>query len=102
MTNIELFNIAKAYQLKEFYKKSRKASSQKLVEQLISWQQFFGTKSIIGVAISLPCYYRKSTVESVLNDLGYKLDYFSTSIQYGLYGETFGKDTNFSFSVPEA
>lgn len=102
MSNIELFNISKAYCLQESYKKSRKASKKKLVEELISWQHFFGTKSILGVKISLPCCYRKSTVEGVLKDLGYHLDYFSTSIQRGLYGETYGRDTNFSFSTPEA
>ena len=102
MANVELFNISKAYCLQESYRKNRKESKKKLVEQLISWQHFFGTKSILGVEISLPCYYRKSTVERVLNDLGYHLDYFNTSIQRGLYGETYGRDTNFSFSAPEA
>ncbi len=102
MTIVEKFDISKAYHLQMSYKKSRKVAKQKLVEELISWQHFFGTTSITGVKISLPCCYRKSTVESVLNDLGYNLDYFSTSIQRGLYGETYGRNTNFSFSVPGA
>ena len=99
MANVELFDISKACYLQKYYKKKRKVSKKKLVEQLISWQQFFDTKSIIGVEISLPCCYRKSTVEEVLNELGYQLDYFNTSIQRGLYGEEYGRDTNFSFSI---
>ena len=100
MANTEHFNISKAYGLQDFYRKSRKVSKQKLVEYLIMWH-FLCNKSIIGASISVPCYFRKSTVESVLNDFGYNLDFFSTTIQRGLYGVTYGKDTNFSFSVPE-
>ncbi len=98
MTIVEKFDISKAFHLRDCYKKQRKISKQRLVESLISWQYFFGEKSIVGVTISLPCCYRKSTVESVINDMGYNLTYYNTSSQRDLYGVTHGRDTNFSFS----
>ena len=102
MANAENFDISKACILSDIYKKNRKVARKKFVDELISYQNFFGTLSIVGAKLSIPRLYRRSTVESVLNDLGYKLDDFNTSIQQDLYGGTYGRDTNFSFSVSEA
>lgn len=95
------FNIADAHRLRLIYKKERLYAKETLVEQLISWQYFFGTKSIVGVTISLPRYYQRRTVEIVCNDLGYTLTSFSNPIQRGLYGETYGRGTNFTFMSAE-
>lgn len=80
-----------------FIRKNGIQPKEKLVEELISWQYFFGTKSIVGITISLPSYYQKRTVEIVCNDLGYTLTSFSNPIQRGLYGATYGRGTNFTF-----
>ena len=95
------FNIDAAHRLRLIYKKKRLYAKERLVEQLISWQYFFGTKSIIGVTICLPRYYQKRTVEIVCNDLGYTLTSFSNPIQIGLYGATYGRGTNFTFISAE-
>lgn len=91
------FNIDAAHRLRLIYKAERHPAKEKLVEQLISWQYFFGTKSIVGITITLPSYYQKRTVEVVCNDLGYTLTSFSNPIQRGLYGITYGRGTNFTF-----
>ncbi len=95
------FNIDAAHRLRLIYKKERLYAKERLVEQLISWQYFFGTKSIVGITISLPSYYQKKTVEIVCNDLGYTLTSFSNPIQRGLYGATYGKGTNFTFTFAD-
>lgn len=92
------FNIDAAHRLRLIYKKERLYAKERLVEQLISWQYFFGTKSIVGITISLPSYYQRKTVEIVCNDLGYTLTSFSNPLQRGLYGATYGKGTNFTFT----
>ena len=99
MSKQKNFNIGKAQQLCLVYKKKRQYSKAQLVSKLIEWQHFFGTQSIVGVKISLCDCYRRKTVETVLKDLGYELepDSFSNPIQRGLYGVTYGRDTNFSF-----
>lgn len=91
------FNIDKAHRLRLIYKKKRHPAKEKLVEELISLQYLFGTKSIVGITISLPSHYQKRTVEIVCNDLGYTLTSFSNPIQRGLYGATYGRGTNFTF-----
>lgn len=91
------FSIDKAQQLRLSYKQKRQYAKERVVEQLISWQYFFGTTSIIGVHISLSNYYQRRTVEAVCKDLGYKLVFFSNPVQRGLYGTTYGRGTDFTF-----
>lgn len=96
MTN-KNFDINKAHRLRLIYKKERLYAKAKLVEELISWQYFFGTKSIVGITICSLSNYQNRTLEIVCNDLGYTLTSVSHPIQRGLYGETYGRGTNFTF-----
>lgn len=76
MSTIEKFDISKANLLCDLYLKNAMYSHQKLLRQLITWQLLFSEKSIIGEELSIPFWFRKCTVEEVLYDMGYKLNYF--------------------------
>lgn len=98
MSNYKNFDIDEAQKLRLIYKKRRHYAKEKFLDDLISWQYFFGDKSsIVGVNISLTHCYSRKTVETALNDLNYKLTSFSTPHQRGLYGEVYDKSTNFCF-----
>lgn len=92
------FNIDRALRLSTIYKKKRQYAKVKFVESLISYQYFFGSTSIVGCKLSTPQNFQKRTLEAVLDDLGYHLATFSHTRQRGLYGGTYGLDTNFSFT----
>lgn len=96
------FNISRAFELKEIYKKSHHYAKERFIEELVSYQYFFGSDSIVGCKLFTNHNYQKRTVESVLNDLGYELVTFSHTRQRGLYGQTFGLDTNFSFTEKDS
>lgn len=101
MSKYEIFDIGQAQRLRMLYKKNRQEAKKNFLEELISYQYFFGNQtSIVGAKLSVVHCYRKKTVETVLNDLNYKLSSFSTPLQRGLYGEAYGRCTNFCF-VPK-
>lgn len=78
MNNFENFDISKALELSHIYDKKRHYAKEKLLSDLIRWQHFFGDTSIVGVKISLEHRYQKTTVKTVLNELGYKLTSYRT------------------------
>lgn len=101
MSNYKIFDIDEALRLKMLYKKNRQVAKEIFLCELISYQTFFGTHtSIVGAKLSLTHCFKKKTVETVLNDLNYKLISFSTPRQRGLYGEVYDRSTNFCF-VPK-
>lgn len=101
MSKYKIFDTDEAQRLLPVYKKKRHYAKAMLLTELISYQLFFGTHtSIVGAKLSFVHCFKKKTVETVLNDLNYKLLSFSTPMQRGLYGEVYGRCTNFSF-VPK-
>lgn len=95
------FNIDKALKLSLDYRKERDHTKHKFIELLISYQRFYGDISIVGCALSTPIYYDKTIVETVLNDLGYKLINFNYTKYKDLHEQTYILSTNFSFIVKE-
>lgn len=69
------FDVDKANELLTVYKKKRKFAKATFLEELIYYQNFFGNKSILNCDLLLSKKYQKRTVEAVLSDLGYSLDY---------------------------
>lgn len=94
----ENFNIDKANDLSLIYKKKRLYAKARFVDALISYQHFFGNLSIVGAALSTPINFQKGTVESVLNDLDYKLVSFNHHKSYDIYGVSYIISTDFSFT----
>lgn len=96
--NNKNFNMDKALKLSLDYKKKRNYAKYKFIEFLISDQHFYGDISIVGCPLSTPIYYEKSIIETVLNDLGYKLVNFNYTKYKGLHDQTYILSTNFSFT----
>ena len=92
------FNIDKALKLSLEYKKKRNYAKYNFIKLLISDQRFYGDTSIVGHALSTPIYYEKAIVETVLNDLGYKLIDFNYTKYKDLHEQTYILSTNFSFT----
>lgn len=96
--NNKNFNIDKAKELCLIYHKKRHYAKEKFVKVLIDYQHFFGNTSIVGCNLGATSNFQKRTVEAVCDDLGYKLVKFSHTRQTDLYGNTYGLDTNFTFT----
>lgn len=75
MEEIKRFDINKANELLKVYKKKRQFGKVSFLKELISYQNFFGDKSILDCDLLLSKNYQKRTVETVLSDLGYSLVY---------------------------
>lgn len=69
----EKFNIEKAEALCEIYHKKRHYAKERILNELIGYQEFFGDTSIIDCKLPLCYHYQKRTAESVLKELGYDL-----------------------------
>lgn len=93
MSNYKIFNIDKADELRIVYKKKQHYAKENLLIDLIGWQSIFGNTSIVGVRISLNHRYKKKTIVSVLDSLGYKLDSYKLAYD----GVIPGKSTIFRF-----
>lgn len=65
------FDVEKANELLTVYKKKRKFAKATFLEELIYYQNFFGSKSILDCYLLLSRNYLKKTVSAVLVDLGY-------------------------------
>lgn len=85
------FNLVKTEQLCLSYIKARQAARTEFVSELISYQHFFGEKSIVDCKLGLSRRYLKRTVQSVLADLGYKIVSFYNQTDYEYCGT--GKHT---------
>lgn len=96
----EIFHIGKAYELCFTYRKKRQYAKENLISQLIMYYSTIDLfpNLIVGKVIPIVGYYQKRTVEAVCNDLGYKLISISHSTINGMYGTSYGKFTNISFS----
>lgn len=97
MSKYEIFDIGKAEKLIGIYKKNRHYAKTLLLAELISWQYFFGNKSIAGVKISPKHCYSKKTVKTVLDDLGYMLTSYKTGILHPLVMGNSEKYVEFTF-----
>lgn len=93
MSKYKNFDIGKADELRIVYKKKQYYAKEKLIIDLIGWQSLFGKTSIVGVRISLNHRYKKKTIVSVLDDLGYQL----VSYELAYDGVIPGKSTIFRF-----
>lgn len=93
----KIFKTAEAILLCSVYKSNRQFAKQKFVNELIEYQYFFDTKSIIGAKLLLSCYYQKRTVEAVCKDLGYALIYFANPMQKYYHGGNYGRYTVCTF-----
>lgn len=78
MSKYKIFNIDEAQRLLPVYKKKRNYAKAMLLTELISWQDFFGNSSIVGVKVSTEHRYKRKTIQTVLNDLGYILTSYRT------------------------
>jgi len=98
MSNYKNFDIDKAEKLLPVYKQKRHYAKAMLITEIISWQYFFGNASIVGVKVSLNRRYKRKTIKTVLNDLGYELtSYRNVTVHPYICGtsETF---TEFTFT----
>lgn len=68
---IERFDIEKANELLKVYKEKRHRSKISFLNELISYQNFFGDKSILNCDLILQKNYQLKTIKAVLSDLGY-------------------------------
>lgn len=91
------FNIDKAKELRLIYIKKRHYAKKNFIECLISYQHFFGNTSIVGCTLAINHNYQKRTIESVCDDLGYKLVKFSHRKMIDFSGNVYGLDTSFKF-----
>lgn len=78
MSIYEIFDTDKAEKLLPVYKKRRHYAKARLLAELISWQYFFGNASIVGVKVSMEHRYKRKTIQTVLNDLGYIITSYKT------------------------
>ena len=78
MSNYKTFDIDKARELRIVYKKKRHYAKEELVGSLITRQRI-NKNSIVGIYISLNHIYKKKTIQTVLDDLGYKLTFYKTA-----------------------
>lgn len=100
MTNTD-FDLVKAKQLLDTYIKNHNNSKRRFLVELISFQTFFGSTSILNYNLSLCGYYQKKTVNSVLSDLGYHLTYYKNVSNRDLCGVIQNRSSNISFTVAE-
>lgn len=83
---LKRFDIEKANELLKLYKKKRHFGKISFLNELISYQYFFGDKTILDCDLLLK-NYQKRTIEAVLSDLGYILVYPPVhTTKWGLYG----------------
>lgn len=97
MSNYEIFDIDKAEKLRIAYKQKCNHEKEKLIRSLIALQRTSIRKSIVGEKISIHYIYKKKTIETILNDLGYQL----ISYKIKFHQKTSEEYTVFSF-IPKA
>lgn len=93
MSKKKKLDVDKAKQLALIYKEKRHYAKQQFIEELISFQNFFGNTPIIGCELGLNRQYYRKTIKSVLKDLNYELYYYE-NIKPIFYNNMFSKDAD--------
>ena len=91
------FNINKAQELRLIYTKKRHYAKKRFIEELISYQHFFGNHPIVGCKLSVIHNFQKRTIKAVCDDLDYELVEFGHRKILDLYGNVHRLDTYFKF-----
>ncbi len=84
-TNMD-FNVSKAKDLMEVYKKNKSWAKIKFLRELISFNDNFQSRSILGAKLVLESGYSNKTINSVISDLGYTVTYISKKRNYDSFG----------------
>lgn len=92
------FNIDKAQELRLIYIKKRHYAKKNFIDDLLSYQYFFGDLSIVGCTLSTTHIYQKRTIKAVCDDLGYNLVEFGHYKMIDFYGNVLKVDTYFKFT----
>lgn len=87
----KLFPIETAKQLLENYKKKRHFAKAEFINELIELQYFFGNTTILNCELLMNRLYRKRTIMSVLNDMGYTDIKIKAVIDYRYFISIFTK-----------
>ena len=80
------FNVSEANQLLEIYKKKRSIAKTNFIKELITLNNNFQGRSIFDSKLLLENSYSKQTIDKVISDLGYTLEYNGKKSIYDSFG----------------
>lgn len=80
------FNVSEANRLLEIYKEKKSIAKTNFLKELITLNNNFQGRSIFDSKLLLESSYSKRTIDNVISDLGYTLEYCSKKNVYDSFG----------------